>query len=854
MNLGEIYTTFKLNTGDFTASVGSVTGGLKKIEDGSKSATPPINTLGSEIQSMALKAAAAIGLYKLADGMISTTKESIMLAARVETLGVVMGTVGKNVGLNAQQMENYAKGVADMGITTQVSRETVIRMVQAQMDLTQATTLARIAQDAAVIGNTNSSDALEKMIYGIQTGQIEVLKTIGLNVNFENSYKTLANQVGKNAEDLNELEKTQARTNVVLEAGTRIAGTYESAMGTVGKQINTLPRFIEEAKLKFGELFKPALSVVIQEITKEVQNLNTWFERFKASGELTDWGERIKLAVQGVIGAFKGVSEIVGGVYDAFRLTAAYTLQMAYGVAKAIEAFYSLKAVLADEEGWTRGILRYSSVLGAVIDEAIGKSDMLAEGYKKSAAEWGKTAEDLIGSSGDLVEKVLRSNMEVGKQSIEVQNKVIETAKANYTVTETLTAAQRELQTKLNADIMDLQDGETGKFEAELEKRLKIAGTNTEMIVQISQWASLKRAEIEFKRTEEDIKSQGLYYDTTVELADDAARTIGQMQLKYNEMAIKNQEETFVAWGKATDDYFDNLTDIENAAFFKEKELSLERITLEAELYRDLKDYGNEYYKAQKDLLDRRVRDMRRVVGIDEKAILAWSIEETFRADQKKLLSSQNFWDGVRAAYRQNVHDQETWAQEGAVVWNGTFGKKGALESTLGSFFSDFFNGQLKSAEDYFKSFCQSVLKIFADMIAKMIAQWAAAQVASMFGLTISPTGTLITAGAQAGANYITGTTPAVATGAGTLTTPTAAGVGVGGAIAASSTATEAGIPAGYAVVGGGETGGGNGGGHNGSRLNSNSGCHSWGFCHSCRNYILGLYARRDAYVVKSIC
>ncbi len=247
-------------------------------------------------------------------------KDYTLLAARVETLGVVLDVVGRNAGKSQSQMQAYAEGVKSMGITTQESLQTVIRMSQAQMDLNKSSDLARVAQDAAVIGNTNSSDALNKLVYGIQSAQVEVLRTIGINVSFEESYKKLAQKLGTTSEKLTEQQKVQARTDAVMEAGTRIAGAYEASMGTVGKQLTSLARFSEEAERKIGELFTPALSVAVIELTENLRNLNSEMDSMKKTGEADSWAKQIA----------DGMRDIIA---EAYRL-AALIDQLGWGLTK----------------------------------------------------------------------------------------------------------------------------------------------------------------------------------------------------------------------------------------------------------------------------------------------------------------------------------------------------------------------------------------------------------------------------------------------------------------------------------------------------------------------------------------
>lgn len=222
-------------------------------------------------------------------------KDATILAARYETLGVVLRTVGINAGYTSEQMDEFARGLEEQGISMLKARQTLVQMMQAQMDLTKASELARIAQDAAVIGNINSSEAFNRMITGIQQGRLIILRTIGLNVQFERAYKAGADAIGKNADELTEYEKVQIRTNVIMEAGTRIAGVYEASMTTAGKQMLSLVRHLENLKVLMGALFTPLLAETIGQITEGVTGLNEGL--LKNEEVIIEWGETFRLTL-----------------------------------------------------------------------------------------------------------------------------------------------------------------------------------------------------------------------------------------------------------------------------------------------------------------------------------------------------------------------------------------------------------------------------------------------------------------------------------------------------------------------------------------------------------------------------
>lgn len=244
-----------------------------------------------------LAAAAAITIAWVAvNKAVGAIKNVTMAAARFETLGVVMEVVGRNAGFGKDQMEGFSQGLQKAGISMLASRQVLTVMAQAQIDLNKSVELGRIAQDAAVIGNINSSEALKSLIRGIQTANIRVLRTIGINVSWEQSYAKAAKTLGRTVSSLTLTEKAQIRLNAVLEQGSRIAGSYEAAMETAGKKVLSLERHFENLKVRAGEAFTPAFAIIVDEITDNVKAMNRAFEdnpEFirESAKELKEWAQ-----------------------------------------------------------------------------------------------------------------------------------------------------------------------------------------------------------------------------------------------------------------------------------------------------------------------------------------------------------------------------------------------------------------------------------------------------------------------------------------------------------------------------------------------------------------------------------
>jgi hypothetical protein len=248
-------------------------------------------------------------------------KDSTLLAARYTTLGVTLEQLGKQAGYNAAQLKRFEEGLIKTGIASTSARQILSRMIQSQLDLTKATDLARVAQNAAVIAGLNSSETFERMLHAIQANSVEILRTIGMNVSFENSYKKFAKTLDISVGAMTEAQKVQARFNAVLEGGTQIVGAYESAMGTAGKQLLSFERYAEEFRIAIGQAFEPALVVIVESLTKATKEFTEAIKDEAFRKKLEDFaviiGERIQAGFKWLIDNKELILQVVLDIADA---------------------------------------------------------------------------------------------------------------------------------------------------------------------------------------------------------------------------------------------------------------------------------------------------------------------------------------------------------------------------------------------------------------------------------------------------------------------------------------------------------------------------------------------------------
>ena len=176
------------------------------------------------------------------------TIEAAKEAAHADRAVAITRTLAKAHGDGAGAAQKAIEAIRKVGFAAADATTNVQKLIIADIGLDKATSLAKIAKDAAAV-NTEGLDAtqaFEKLMLAIETGQERGLRTMSLFPKMAEAEEVARLQAQLHGKTLSDLEVKQVRYNAIVEASKTIHGSAAEAAGTFDGQMAKLSRDMKD--------------------------------------------------------------------------------------------------------------------------------------------------------------------------------------------------------------------------------------------------------------------------------------------------------------------------------------------------------------------------------------------------------------------------------------------------------------------------------------------------------------------------------------------------------------------------------------------------------------------------------
>jgi hypothetical protein len=241
-----------------SADSAQFTQGMDKAVKSANEFQQASSKLNSSMLAIGVASGAAIA------GLIAFGIKSFKAAAEVERLDLALEAVGASSGKGYEALKATSDGMRALGINAAAAQKTTLKFAQSNIDLSQATLLAKTAQDLSVASSMTAEEALQSITMAVTTGNTRVLRQIGITTGASDAYQRYANTIGKAAKDLTMAERRQAVVNLVMKEGTKAAGAYALAMESPAKLITMFGDLHDDLQVTMGAVLVKGFGPIIK--------------------------------------------------------------------------------------------------------------------------------------------------------------------------------------------------------------------------------------------------------------------------------------------------------------------------------------------------------------------------------------------------------------------------------------------------------------------------------------------------------------------------------------------------------------------------------------------------------------
>ena len=314
------------NIGSLIAHLGVDTSGLRSAAQDFKQFETTTSTGLSSMTKGVVALAAAFASLKLAQG----GKDAVMFAASVEQADVALRSIANSMGMASDKAIKYRDALRDVNITTSTATNATAQFIRMGLPIEKLNQLGTAAQGAAInykmmTGETiSSSEALDKMVHAIATGQNIVLHNLGIMTNMKDIYRENRQETGQASSAIDSHKQHLLVLNDVLEKTVPLMNLYKDSTGLATKNISSSKRPLEEMKLALGNLFLPELTAASLAFYSTVSSGQKWIrshgnELRTATGMIKDFSEGMLYAAGalGIYATAMGVASMANGGFAA---------------------------------------------------------------------------------------------------------------------------------------------------------------------------------------------------------------------------------------------------------------------------------------------------------------------------------------------------------------------------------------------------------------------------------------------------------------------------------------------------------------------------------------------------------
>jgi gas vesicle protein len=262
------------------------------------------------------------------------TVGSVMLAAENAKAEASLKALANAHGVGAAAAAKQVSAIEEIGFEYTEAAHAVQRLIVADLELSKAQGLAKLAKDAAAVQNITAGESLESIVMAIESGASRGLRTLGLFVDFQKETQIAQLQLGR---ALTENEEKQLRYNAVIREGAKIQGAHAAASQMVEGQLGALRREFNNLREDIGAKFQDDLKALIGNLRGLVGWLKENTDLLSKFGEVALW-------VAGVLASYALADKIMALAKSIAALNLAslnpYAL-LAVGVVGAGFAIYS---------------------------------------------------------------------------------------------------------------------------------------------------------------------------------------------------------------------------------------------------------------------------------------------------------------------------------------------------------------------------------------------------------------------------------------------------------------------------------------------------------------------------------